>query len=652
LPYTLDGAAGRMVLNDDGSLRFERNGRTLLESGAAPAFALDYGVELPASTLAGVFENPDGLRVHYATALPELELSLEVERTDFGFRLLWSAPSPISTLGVCLSLRPQAPWYGQGERLVQTWPLDRLAVISEPLAPASNNPDGTLSIVTPLWLNAAGAGVLVEEGGGELAATLDRGGDGLLRIMVRAAEPGWSGNHTPDERSQPRLAVDVVLGDAVPDAYYLALRLLGHPDSAPPEELFERPSWSTRGRYNSVVDQRAVLEFAEAIAAHDFPRSVFEIDDRWQSAAGTLEFDRTRFPDPAAMVARLHELGFKVTLCVAPFVDPSGAAFAEATERKLLLRHPATAVPSGRSGSAEAPSALPDRPEQPYLVRWRHGYSGVIDVSNTEALDWWLAGLRRLEHQYGVDGFAFDAGEASYVPLDASSALPLGRGHYADRYVQWVNQHFRYTRVRCGWRSQRCSLLFGLFDKWSRWDNVNGLHSVLTQTLTLGTIGYPFVLPDMIGGDTYNGAVCNGELLARWAQLAALLPAMQFSIPPWQFGAEVEAICRRYTVFHGDIAPYIHSLVAQATRDGTPVVRPLFWHAPGDQVALLLDDEFLLGDLLLVAPVFKPGQRSRDVYLPAGIWRDRWSGETFDGSRWLHEYPAALDTLPLFERLG
>lgn len=620
-----------MVLDENCQIRFERGGRTIVGSGSFAAFGLSYAVESPTTSIARADARDDALVAQFRTTQPELVITLEAEPTDTGFRLLWSAPTVTQALGLNWSLA-QRPWYGQGERVVQTWPLDRLPVLSEPFMPYDHAPDGTLNIGTPLWINALGGALLAEEAPGDLHVTLDRGGDGLLRIVARAPEaPFGGGIDAPVELQAPRLAINVLLADDVPGAFGLALRLLGHPTVAPPEDLIANPIWTTWARYKMAITQDQAIGFAHAIVDHGYPRSVMEIDDRWQTSYGTNLFDRAKFPDPRRMVDELHDLGFKVTLWVPPFFDPDGAGFAEARERGFLARHPAT--------------------NEPYLVRWWQGYGGLLDVSNQDALDWWRGGLERLQREYGVDGFKFDGGEANFLPADAVTALPMSRRAYADRYVQWVAQHWQWTEVRAGWRSQRHGLLFREWDKWSRWGMDNGLHSVLTQALTLSVIGYPFVLPDMIGGNAYGGEKPDRELLIRWTQLSALLPAMQFSIPPWLYDAEADAICRRYAVFHTEIAPYIHSLADQTLRDGSPIVRPLFWHAPDDQTALLTDDQFLLGDLLLVAPVVQPDQRSRNVYLPAGRWRDRWNGATFDGPRWLEAYPAPLDVLPLFERL-
>jgi alpha-glucosidase (family GH31 glycosyl hydrolase) len=140
--------------------------------------------------------------------------------------------------------------------------------------------------------------------------------------------------------------------------------------------------------------------------------------------------------------------------------------------------------------------------------------------------------------------------------------------------------------------------------------------------------------------------------MVRWTQITALLPAMQFSVPPWQFDTATNAICLRYTLLHQELAPYILSLMDETLRSGAPVVRPVFWDAPDDQVALAIDDQFLLGARFLVAPVLQPGRRERSIYLPAGQWRDWWTGTVVAGPRRLDGYPAPLETLPLFERVN
>ena len=367
------------------------------------------------------------------------------------------------------------------------------------------------------------------------------------------------------------------------------------------------------------------------IIAHGYPYSVFEIDDRWQSDYGDLEFDRAKFPDPAAMVAALHDRGFKVTLWVTPFINPSSSLFPEAAASGYLLRHVSTG--------------------QPTLARWWQGHGGVVDMSSPSARAWWLGGLRRLQQEYGIDGFKFDAGEGNFVPPYSVGAGNVTKTSYPDFYVDFVAQNFQWTEVRTGWRSQRHGVLFREWDKWSRWGPDNGLHAVLTQALAMGLIGYPFVLPDMIGGNAYGGEEPDAELMVRWTQLTALLPAMQFSLAPWDYDAECDAICLRYARLHESLAPVMDAAIAETLDTGAPLIRPLFWDAPDDPATYAIDDEFTLGGRLLAAPVLRPSQRERDIYLPPGRWRDTWTGQEHSGPGRLERYPAPLDTLPLFERV-
>jgi alpha-glucosidase (family GH31 glycosyl hydrolase) len=128
------------------------------------------------------------------------------------------------------------------------------------------------------------------------------------------------------------------------------------------------------------------------------------------------------------------------------------------------------------------------------------------------------------------------------------------------------------------------------------------------------------------------------------------MPVMQFSITPWQFGEECADVCRHYTELHLEFTPLFHQLAEQAARDGSPIVRPVFFLAPNDPDALACGDQFLVGDDLLVAPVVEKGARKRDIYLPPGEWQDHWSGQTCAGPQTLEDFPAPLEILPIFHR--
>jgi alpha-glucosidase (family GH31 glycosyl hydrolase) len=413
-------------------------------------------------------------------------------------------------------------------------------------------------------------------------------------------------------------------------AYQNLVKHFGHPAEMPPESLFTKPTWTTWARYKTNINEEVVLRFADEIIKYDYPYNVLEIDDRWQVHYGDLGFDPERFPNPPDMIDQLHEKGFKVTAWVIPFLQPESQAFADGAKNGWLVRQ--------QDGS-------------PYLVEWWQGRGGLLDVTNPSALEWFFERLNQLQARTGLDGFKFDAGEACFLPSDAVTYRPIHPNEYTQGYVDAVSKQYRLTEVRSGWKNQRAPIFFRQWDKTTAWGLGNGLHSVLTGILALGLSGYPFILPDMVGGNAYDEKA-DAELMIRWTQLNALLPAMQFSLAPWDYGEECTSICRRYADLHTEHAPRILALAKETTETGKPIIRPIFWLDKNNEDALTCDDEFLLGDDVLVAPVVHPNLRQRTILLPPGKWKDHWTGKIFEGPARLIDYLAPLEILPFFERVS
>jgi len=171
---------------------------------------------------------------------------------------------------------------------------------------------------------------------------------------------------------------------------------------------------------------------------------------------------------------------------------------------------------------------------------------------------------------------------------------------------------------------------------------------------SLGLAGQPFVGAD-IGG--FFGR-SNGELLARWYQAAFLVPFCRNhknreanDQEPWRFGTHVEEIIRKYLKLRYRLLPYLYTVLEEAHRTGVPMFRPVLLNYPTDPDAVALDDELMVGDDLLVAPVLRPGAESRLVYLPEGVWIDYWTGARHNGHTTLR-VAAPLETVPLFVRAG
>lgn len=197
--------------------------------------------------------------------------------------------------------------------------------------------------------------------------------------------------------------------------------------------------------------------------------------------------------------------------------------------------------------------------------------------------------------------------------------------------------------VRAGYKSQHLPVFVRMMDRGSDWSWNNGLHTLISTALTMSIAGYPFNLPDMIGG---NGRPSQ-ELLYRWIQASTFLPSMQFSVPPWDFGAKFVEIAQRYVKLHEDHAQtFIH--LAERTKLGEPMIRPMWYAEPEDSRTFKLFDQFMLGDDLIVAPVLEQGQVERAVYLPTGTWIDQ-HGKEWKGPGVI-QVAAPVEELPYFKR--
>jgi alpha-glucosidase len=189
-------------------------------------------------------------------------------------------------------------------------------------------------------------------------------------------------------------------------------------------------------------------------------------------------------------------------------------------------------------------------------------------------------------------------------------------------------------------------------DNYASWEHLALTIPMLTN---MSVSGVPFVGAD-VGG--FND-MPSGELYARWLQAAALTPFFRShsvgwvgNKEPWEFGEEFTKINRSTVELRYQFLPYLYTLFREHERTGAPVMRPLWYEYPNDKLTYLVNDQFMLGSDVLVAPVVKEGMRTRGIYLPAGAeWTDWWTGERFESGK-LHYLKTPLDRLPIFVRVG
>ena len=393
--------------------------------------------------------------------------------------------------------------------------------------------------------------------------------------------------------------------------------------------LFTKPQYNTWIELHYEQAQDKVIEYAEAVIRHGFPPGVLMIDDTWQEDYGNWDFHPKRFPNPKAMVARLHELGFEVMLWTCPFVSADSTIFRSLRDQGLLVR--------GADGD-------------PVMRKWWNGHSAVLDGSNPKAIAWFMEQLQRLMADYAIDGFKFDAGDADFYRDADVTAQPITANGQTEAWAR-VGLGFSLNEYRACWKCAGLPLVQRLADKSHKWGDT-GLASLIPNGLAQGLMGYAFICPDMIGGgmdsDFYGPtASLDGELFVRSAQCAALFPMMQFSAAPWRvLSAKNAGYCLETTRLHERLAPEIEAIARDAAQTGEPILRHMAYEFPTGGYEFVAD-QFMLGSEILVAPVITQGDR-RLIRFPAGAWRGD-DGSLVHGPTEL-EVDAPLSRLPWYRR--
>lgn len=354
------------------------------------------------------------------------------------------------------------------------------------------------------------------------------------------------------------------------------------------------------------------------------------------------EVDRRLYPDAEAVASELHDDGFRWLSYFFPYILKRSPEYREAEERGFLLRN-------GKGGV------------QTVFVLW-HPY-GHIDLTNSDAREWYMEKMKR-NLDLGFDGWMADFSE--YVPPGsvACSGEP-GLLHHNRFPLLWQQMNrelldrerpdgdYVFFCRSAATGSQAQAPVFWSGDSNTDFERYDGLPSNLPAVLSAGLSGLPFWAAD-IGGYVVATRGRDKELFFRWTEFAALLSVMRthHGTKPgrcWAFDSDDEtlAMFARYTRLHTALFPYIYGLASEAALTGLPAVRHLILHYPADPESWGVEDEFLLGDRLLVAPVIERSARSRSVYFPPGSWVDYWTGRRYGGGR-RAAVRSPLDHLPLF----
>jgi len=384
-------------------------------------------------------------------------------------------------------------------------------------------------------------------------------------------------------------------------------------------------------------DEATVTQFIEEMAERDIPLSVFHFDCFWMREFHWCDFewDPRTFPQPREMLARLKAKGLRISLWINPYIAQASSIFNEARDHGYLLRR-----------------------EDGSVWQWDLWQAGnaIVDFTNPAAHEWFKSKLRPLL-EMGVDCFKTDFGER--IPTDVKyfdgSDPEKMHNLYTQLYNQTVWEVLQEVKGVDAIVFARSATAGGqaMPVHWGG-DNTSSFESMaesLRGGLSLVSSGFGYWSHD-IGG--FEGTP-DPAVFKRWVAFGMLsshsrLHGNESVRVPWVFDEEAVEVTRKFTHLKRELLPYLMKVAEQVHADGTPMMRPMFMEFPEDRTSWFLDQQYLLGPELLVAPVFN-AEGSVEFYLPEGSWRNYFSGEIIDGGRWVKEVHG-FDSLPLYIRPG
>lgn len=409
-------------------------------------------------------------------------------------------------------------------------------------------------------------------------------------------------------------------------------RLTGRP-ALPPAWSFGL--WLTTS-FTTNYDEATVNSFIDGMAERQLPLHVFHFDCFWMKAFQWCDFewDPQTFPDPQGMLQRLKARGLKICVWINPYIGQKSPLFHEGKEKGYLLKRP-----DGRVWQWD---------------KWQAGM-GIVDFTNPQACEWYAGHLKRLVDM-GVDCFKTDFGER--IPTDVvwhDGCDPQKmHNHYAFVYNKLVYETLQdklgeSEAVLFARSASVGAQQFPVHWGGDCYATYESMAESLRGGLSIGLSGFGFWSHDIGGFENTAPA----HIYKRWCAFGLLsshsrLHGSKSYRVPWVYDDEACDVVRQFTQLKCRLMPYLYPASSQAASHGTPVMRAMMLEFPEDPACDYLDRQYMLGDDLLVAPVFSE-EGDVDFYLPQGRWTHLLSNEVAEGSRW-HRQQHGFDSLPLYVR--
>lgn len=439
---------------------------------------------------------------------------------------------------------------------------------------------------------------------------------------------------TKNQFSVPGESMEYFLigGDSLKEVISHYTDLTGHPSLVP---AWTFGLWLTTS-FTTNYDEKTVMSFIDGMLERGIPLTTFHFDCFWMKGFEwcSFEWDSKVFPDPEGMIRRIKEKGLHVCVWINPYIAQKSPLFREGMEKGYFVKT--------CDGS---------------IWQWDLWQAGMalVDFTNPDAVKWYQGYLSHLIDM-GVDCFKTDFGERIPVkdPYFGKKAAEYGiqyfdgsnpnrmHNYYTELYNRTV---FELLEARLG-KGQAClfarSATAGGQKYPVHWggdslSNYPSMAQSLRGGLSLALCGFGYWSHD-IGGFEEG---CNADIFNRWTQFGLLSShsryhgSKEYKVP-WLYGEESVEVTKKFTRLKLRLMPYLYAQAVKTSLTGIPMMRPMLLEYPDDPTCSFVDTQYLLGDSLLVAPIFNRDGEAR-YYLPEGIWTNILTGEEKTGGTWYRE---------------
>ena len=412
----------------------------------------------------------------------------------------------------------------------------------------------------------------------------------------------------------------IITGDDMKEVLENYTSLTGKP-ALPPAWSFGL--WLTTS-FTTNYDEKTVTEFVDGMAERDIPLHVFHFDCFWMKGFNwcNFEWDNEVFPDPKAMLERLKAKGLKICVWINPYIAQESSLFEEGRENGYFIKK--------TNGDVWQ------------WDMWQPGMA-IVDFTNPEACKWYADKLRDLM-EMGVDCFKTDFGERIPVEctyFDGSDPVKM-HNYYTQMYnkvvfdvvkeVKGENEAVLFARSATA-GGQQFPVHWG-GDCTSEYES---MAESLRGGLSLCLSGFGFWSHDIGGFESTS----TPDVYKRWAAFGLLsshsrLHGSTSYRVPWLYDEESCEVVKFFTNLKCSIMPYLFKTANDAATKGIPTMRAMILENQNDPACRYLDRQYMLGDSILVAPIFNE-EGIAEYYLPHGTWTNFITGEKHEGGRWITE---------------